>query len=140
MKNKIILLLVAVLLQHSFVSGQTLAMASDNLRPVQQTFSSTYSFGNNRKPSICAATITGAVFMSVGFTIFWVGIGEQIDDGLSGSGSSSGGSLSGAGVGLFAVGTGLLIGGIIHDVHTNRGSRWSIITPRKNQVGLAYNF
>lgn len=45
-------------------------------------------------------------------------------------------AIMGAGIGLFAIGGGLVYLGLSKGVDL----RWSLIAPKKNEIGLAYNF
>ena len=45
-------------------------------------------------------------------------------------------AVAGVGVGLFAIGGGLVYLGLSKGVTV----RWSVITPRRNEIGFAYNF
>lgn len=45
-------------------------------------------------------------------------------------------AIAGAGVGLFAIGGGLVYAGLTK----NKKIRWSLVTPKGNEIGIAYNF
>jgi len=45
-------------------------------------------------------------------------------------------AIMGVGFGIFAIGGGLIFGGLYHDKYF----KWSLVAPKKNQIGLAYNF
>ena len=43
------------------------------------------------------------------------------------------------GIVVFAAGLGMTIAGAIHD-HSKNNNKWSVVAPKRNEMGLAYNF
>jgi hypothetical protein len=112
----------------------------------QHHFRDRSSFGH-RNPNISPVTIAGIVTGSVGCGVSMVGflVYASNSSGRGSNGSQSSYSqethntsiaMMGIGLGMVAVGTGLIIAGVTHDKKT----RWSLVAPKHNEIGLAYNF
>ena len=122
------------------VSGTTnINLASDRY-PASYSMADFYDDRIHRK--WCGAHKGGLITMGVGGTLC-IGGAVMAFAGL-GSNSNNGGAyfvygllVAVVGDAVFWVGTGVFIGGVIHD-HRNR--RISLIAPKSNEVGLAYNF
>ena len=139
-----VLLFATILFQGARVSGQSLSLVtapsiSDNLNYAP--------YRDDGRHHMCAVHIIGLSAMGVGAIATIAGI--AIIDGRLNSpqphGSDNAFSVGplltvAGGTLLFYSGGIMAIVGGIHDRRMRRLGKWSLIAPRKNQIGLAYNF
>lgn len=90
-------------------------------------------------------TKAGFIAMGAGAAIGTVGIIYFLSDlGNTSSNANAiantGAVLAVSGFAILVAGSGMAIGGGIYNGISHRGNRYSIIAPKKNELGLAYNF
>ncbi len=107
-------------------------------------------FYKQQRRHVSAATIAGAAGMQVGFTATLVGLAMQIGAAAKAErlnlssaererGRKRAVTVTGIGLGLFVTGTVSLIGGVSADRRRNH-PKLTLIVPKMNEVGLAFNF
>jgi hypothetical protein len=144
MRLSITLLLIIPFCIHDSY-GQTFALAK---APTRNRIETSYVPGferNSKHHRTSAFTIVGASCMCAAPIVGIWGYGEVLKGEHSGltenkaeiSRGSTLGFVSGV---LFYGGLGMLIGGVIHTHHVRHKDEISIIAPKFNQIGLAYNF
>ena len=149
MKSKVVVLVIVILFQHSFASGQTFAMAAEMNQSKIKVYSTTniYDSGQNRKMYV--STISDKITMAVGLIVFLDGVfissgGGLLQDGgfggplVTDAQKRNGNNVMIVGGIIFLGGTALLINGIVLGHSHNR--RYGVAAPKSNEIGLAYNF
>ena len=133
-----ILLFAAVLFLWQTTHGQELSLSSVAGTPRFETYSLSNfaSYGKQRK--MCTVAKVGLISMGGGLVILSYGVGQAL--GTTSDPNNSAGIVLAAGAAIFIVGTGMAIGGGIHDISNRHKQKWGIIVPKRNQFGLAYNF
>ena len=139
-----VLLFATILFQGARVSGQSLSLVtapsiSDNLNYAP--------YRDDGRHHMCAVHIIGLSAMGVGIIAIIAGIVIIADAPNSPQPNASDNAVSWGGAGVvacgglfFYAGAGMAIGGGIHDRRMRRLGNWGLVVPRKNQIGLAYNF
>ena len=136
MKIRFFVLTVIVFLQHSVVSGQTALPDTGYHREVYLSYStSDYTIHTG----ISTKTKGGLVCMGVGLLMGTIGIVQLKNDNDTNDDPFKD-IITGAS--FFAVGTFVAISGGIRDLsrHYRHHSRWTVIGPGINEIGLACNF
>ncbi len=86
--------------------------------------------------------------MGAGLISYFIGV-HQINEHAAFGAQTHNGNDQGIGEGIypalfgilsFAAGTGLVIGGSIHEIHRAHKRKFSLIIRQANQLGLAYHF
>ena len=94
---------------------------------------------------MCTVTKVGIISMGVGLIVMGLGLNvalEAINPGNTHAAQDNqeGTSIFVVGVIMLGAGAGMTIGGCIHDFTNRHKQRFSVIAPKRNQLGLAYNF
>ena len=123
--------------------GQTFASATQLLKPDISVYSSpdyfNYTSHHRKSPLIIVGIVTGSVGCSmavVGFLAYMSYDGSAPN--AAGNSVNAGNDflgIMGAGIALFIAGGSLIINGVSND----RKHKLSLIAPKKNEIGLAYN-
>ena len=143
--KSVLLLLTFITLFTSNTHAQTLVLSA---QPVRKEFSDHPLPGfreHPRPPKICPVSIVGISLDIVGPIVIIAGFSSELNGSMHGivtdqSAIDKGHVLEYAGLGMLVVGIGMSIGGGIHDHMKVRQSKLGIIAPKKNEIGLAYNF
>jgi hypothetical protein len=107
-----------------------------------------------KRHSMCATTIVGASSLTLGLCGIFGGFVMIMDAGaayaeeeqsntaalaMDDRHENTGKVIMVVGAGLSVVGLGMTIGGAIYD-HSGHRNRWSLVSPKPNNIGLAYSF
>jgi hypothetical protein len=141
----VILLLSVVLIFQTTIYGQSLAVNLANKPLTGHYHLQNEDEDMSREKIMCTTTKVGLISMGVGMVTFIVGVKMSDDYTRNLAPHDPGGNDQGivvylAGILVFGIGSGLAIGGGIHDIVKHYRQRVTLISPKRNQIGLAYNF
>ena len=133
----VIVLFAAIVFLCPNSCGQELSLASVPDQPRFETYSVSNFANNGKQRKMCVVTKAG--FVTMGGGLILMGAGFNLVLGNSDP-SNVGLPLLVGGVVIVCAGAALTIGGAIHDISNRHKQRLGIIAPRRNQLGIAYNF
>jgi hypothetical protein len=147
MKTILIAALVIILIPPAHAQQISFINTAGQLR--LETYSSSLTDNNEpHRKLMCNAAKAGLISMGAGLISFYIGA-KMIDDHANYAAQTHNGNDQGIGDGIypalfgilaFGVGTGLGIGGGIHDLINYHKYKLSLIAPRSDELGIAYNF
>lgn len=133
--KRTILLLATFLLSGSASYSQSFLLTNVPGEPQFEASNSNFVNDGLYHRGLCTVTKVGLIALGASGLSMEIGF-----DLIFTPNSSEGAWLFAGGFVLFFPALGMVIGGGIHDIVNRHKQRWSIIAPKRNQLGFAYNF
>ena len=143
MKKIIFILALVIMLPHAH--AQTFASLPQTESKFASYSPTNFTAYRGDRPRPGALAIVGGCSMGVGLGAAFCGLimvafdYNSYSETVNETQHTEGDALMIGGGLMFAGGVGMLVGGIISD-HKKYKGRWGVVTPKKNEVGFAYNF